>query len=318
MIIGIPKEIKNGENRVALTPEQVRILSKEYTVLVGEEAGLACGYTDKDYDDAGAMVMLNAQVYSKADLIVKVKEPLAEEVYRMKKGATVLSYLHLAASPMTAKALKEMEVTGIPLEEIRDASGMFPLLKPMSEIAGQLAAIEGEQHLLLNKGIFLSNAKVVVYGGGQAGTKAAIEADARGANVIVIDKSYEAIARLNMLGLTAIGAETSDILDDVIASADLLIGSVLIPGKEAPKVITRRHIQSMSEGSVFVDIAIDQGGCSETSKPTCHSNPTFVEEGVTHYCVTNMPGKAYRIATKKLSKALFPHVIEQAKQLRYD
>jgi alanine dehydrogenase len=323
MIIGIPKEIKDGENRVALTPDQVHALSKQYSVLVGEDAGLACGYTNEDYDNAGAMVVLNAQVYAQADLVVKVKEPLAEEVYRMKKGATVLSYLHLAASPLTEKALKEMEINGIPLEEIRDASGnFFPLLKPMSEIAGQLAAVEGERYLLEKKGILLSEAKVVVFGGGQAGTSAALHAKARGANVVVIDKSYEAIARLNMLDLCAIGAETpdSEVISETIAAADLLVGAVLIPGKQAPVVITEAHIRSMEKDSVFVDIAIDQGGCSETSYPTTHSDPIYMQpqDGVWHYCVTNMPGKAYRTATKRLSEALYPHVLDVAKQINHD
>ena len=308
MNIAIPKEIKDSERRVALTPSHVAKLARVHTVYVGAHAGHACGYTDDDYRVAGAEIVSNGDAYANADLIVKVKEPLAGEVHQMKAGATVFSYLHLAAALETKLAMENHAVRGIPFEAVTDDDGAFPLLKPMSVIAGQLSAIEAEQILLKNKGRKLDNAKVLVYGGGVAGTAAALACRDRGAQVSVIDKSDAAIARLNLLGFLAYHPPGKEFMTEVLKGVDVIIGAVLIPGREAPHVLHEEHMSIMPDGGVFVDIAIDQGGCSTTSKPTVHSNPTYDVNGITHYCVTNMPGKAYRDATDVLSDAIFPYV----------
>ena len=309
MNISIPKEIKDMERRVALTPSLVQKLRLEgHSIYVASGAGQACGHTDSDYHSVGATIVSNEKAYNIADLVVKVKEPLAHEVHQMQSGATVFSYLHLAAALETKEALKNQGVRGIPFEGIQGDDGGFPLLKPMSEIAGRLAAIEAEDILLKNKGRKMDHAKVLVIGGGVAGTAAALACECRGAKVSVIDKSDEAIARLNALSITAYQSPSDDFLKQILRDVDVLIGAVLIPGKEAPKVINATHIKEMEEGGVFVDIAIDQGGCSTTSRPTTHSNPTYDKYSVTHYCVTNMPGKAYRDATDVLSNAIFPYV----------
>lgn len=313
MKISVPREIKDMERRVALTPSLVQKLRLEgHLIYIGEGAGSACGYTDADYHSVGATIVSNEKAYNNADLVVKVKEPLAHEVHQMNEGATVFSYLHLAAALETKEALKNCGVRGIPFEAVQDDQGEYPLLKPMSVIAGRLAAIEAEQILLKNKGRKLDHAKVLVYGGGTAGTAAALGCESRGAMVSVIDKSDKAIGRLTAMGLTAYQSPTDDFLKQILKGGespiDVVIGAVLIPGKEAPKVLDAAHIKEMEEGSVFVDIAIDQGGCSTTSRPTAHSDPTYDKYGVTHYCVTNMPGKAYRDATEVLSDAIFPYV----------
>lgn len=309
MNIALPKEIKDMERRVALTPRHVHdLVVNGHKVYVGTGAGKDCGFSDKDWEFVGAHVTTNEEAYNNADLVVKVKEPLAGEVHQMKAGATVFSYLHLAAALETKLAMKNRGVRGIPFEAV-SVDGAFPLLKPMSEIAGRLAAIEAEQILLKNKGSTLDNANVLVYGGGVAGTAAALACEDRGACVSVIDKSPDVVERFNKNAyIEAFEPPPPADLRKILEITDVVIGAVLIPGKKAPKVLNEMDMIAMEDGGVFVDIAIDQGGCSTTSAPTTHSNPTYDLHHITHYCVTNIPGKAYLDATDALSDAIEPYV----------
>jgi alanine dehydrogenase len=292
--IGIPKEIKNHEYRVGATPALVRMFTDAgHTVMVEKDAGSAVGFTDEAYHAAGATIVKKpAQVY-KADMIVKVKEPQKAEFPLLHKGQVLFTYLHLAPDPVQTRHLLEAQVVGIAYETVTDAQGKLPLLYPMSEIAGRIAIQVGASTLQMangGKGVLLGGvpgvlpAKVVIIGGGASGTEAARMAMGLGADVTIIDRDINRLRLLDSLFgprlKTLYSSPTA--IEEAVINADLVVGAVLIPGKTAPKIITKKMIKAMTPGSVFVDISIDQGGCSETSKPTTHANPTYVVDGVVH------------------------------------
>lgn len=317
MRIGIPKEVKNHEYRVGITPQTARsLIDAGHEVLVEKSAGVASGFSDEAYSKIGAKIVND--VFD-ADMIIKVKEPQKNEIDKFHKGQILFCYLHLAPDPEQTKGLLEKEVVGIAYETVTDKFGHLPLLVPMSEIAGRISIQAGANYLQINnggKGRLLGGvpgvlpANVVIIGGGVVGTEAARMALGLGANVTILDRSLERLRTLDALynPLRTLFSSPSNI-EEIIPTADLVIGAVLIPGKMAPKVITRELIKKMDKGSVFVDVAIDQGGSSETSRPTTHDNPVYVEEGVTHYCVTNMPGACARTATQALTQATIPYAL---------
>ena len=324
MRVGVPKEIKDHEYRVGLVPSSVAELVRHgHEVLVERGAGLGAGLDDDLYIAAGARIALDADaVFADAELVVKVKEPLPAERTRLRRGQVLFTYLHLAPDPEQTPALLASGVTAIAYETVTSPSGGLPLLTPMSEIAGRLAPQVGARYLERTeggRGVLLGGvpgvppAEVVVLGGGVSGTHAATIALGMGATVFVVDRSGEALRRIaaQFPTLRTIFS-THDALAHILRRADLLIGAVLVPGAAAPKLVTRDMVASMKPGSVIVDIAIDQGGCSETSHPTTHSHPTYVEEGVIHYCVTNMPGAVARTSTFALNNATLPFVLALA------
>ncbi len=324
MRVGVPKEIKDHEYRVGLVPSSVAELVRHgHEVLVERGAGLGAGLDDDLYIAAGARIALDADaVFADAELVVKVKEPLPAERTRLRRGQVLFTYLHLAPDPEQTRALLASGVTAIAYETVTSPSGGLPLLTPMSEIAGRLAPQVGARYLERTeggRGVLLGGvpgvppAEVVVLGGGVSGTHAATIALGMGATVFVVDLSGEALRRIaaQFPTLRTIFS-THDALAHILRRADLLIGAVLVPGAAAPKLVTRDMVASMKPGSVIVDIAIDQGGCSETSHPTTHSHPTYVEEGVIHYCVTNMPGAVARTSTFALNNATLPFVLALA------
>lgn len=324
MRVGVPKEIKDHEYRVGLVPSSVAELVRHgHEVLVERGAGLGAGLDDDLYIAAGARIALDADaVFADAELVVKVKEPLPAERTRLRRGQVLFTYLHLAPDPEQTRALLASGVTAIAYETVTSPSGGLPLLTPMSEIAGRLAPQVGARYLERTeggRGVLLGGvpgvppAEVVVLGGGVSGTHAATIALGMGATVFVVDRSGEALRRIaaQFPALRTIFS-THDALAHILRRADLLIGAVLVPGAAAPKLVTRDMVASMKPGSVIVDIAIDQGGCSETSHPTTHSHPTYVEEGVIHYCVTNMPGAVARTSTFALNNATLPFVLALA------
>ena len=323
MRIGVPKEIKNSEFRVGLTPKSVaEITSKGHEVFVENNSGLEIGYTNKNYENSGAKIINSAEeVYRSSELIVKVKEPLVSEFKFLSKDTTLFTYLHLAGNKEQSLKLAETGVTGIAYETVTADDGSLPLLAPMSAIAGQLGVVVGSYHLLKpndGRGTLLSNLDpriVTVIGAGAAGKEAIAKAKANHAHVRVIDlnksKLEELKSEFGEEGMEYI-ISTPDAIKAAISESDIVIGSVYVVGKEAPKVVTREMLTEMTEGSVLVDISIDQGGCFETSKPTNHDNPTFVENGVLHYCVTNMPGAVPLSATSALNKATLPFIQELA------
>ncbi len=324
MRVGVPKEIKDHEYRVGLVPSSVAELVRHgHEVLVERGAGLGAGLDDDLYIAAGARIALDADaVFADAELVVKVKEPLPAERTRLRRGQVLFTYLHLAPDPEQTRALLASGVTAIAYETVTSPSGGLPLLTPMSEIAGRLAPQVGARYLERTeggRGVLLGGvpgvppAEVVVLGGGVSGTHAATIALGMGATVFVVDRSGEALRRIaaQFPTLRTIFS-THDALAHILRRADLLIGAVLVPGAAAPKLVTRDMVASMKPGSVIVDIAIDQGGCSETSHPTTHSHPTYVEEGVIHYCVTNMPGAVARTSTFALNNATLPFVLALA------
>lgn len=315
MIIGVPKEIKNHEYRVGATPNYVNLLvNAGHQVLVQTHAGTKIGFTDEMFAEAGAIIVQTAEEIYEAEMVIKVKEPLPPEYPLLKEGQILFCYLHLAPDPVQTQQLVESKVVGIAYETVTDTHGRLPLLVPMSEMAGRIAIQVGATCLQLNhggRGVLLGGvpgvlpARVVVIGGGVVGTESARMALGLGADVIILDRD---LARLRMLDalfgprLKTLYSSPSTILE-AISTADLVVGSVLIPGKTAPKLITREMIQSMIPGSVIVDVAIDQGGCAETSRPTSHAEPTYVVDGIIHYCVTNMPGACARTSTQALTNA---------------
>ena len=323
MKIGVPAEVKNNEHRVGLTPESVKILSDlGHQLYVQSNAGHAIGFTNQLYESSGAQIIDSAaDVFKLSDLIIKVKEPVESELQFLRKDLTLFTYLHLAGDPKQAKKLLETGVTGIAYETVTADDGSLPLLAPMSAIAGQLGVVVGSYHLLKpndGRGTLLSNLDpriVTVIGAGVAGKEAIAKAKANHAHVRVIDLNKSKLGELK----SEFGEEgmeyiisTPDAIKAAISESDIVIGSVYVVGKEAPKVVTREMLTEMTEGSVLVDISIDQGGCFETSKPTNHDNPTFVENGVLHYCVTNMPGAVPLSATSALNKATLPFIKELA------
>lgn len=324
MIIGIPKEIKVHEYRVGATPEMVRLLvDSGHTVLVQSYAGTRIGFTDDDYKKAGATIVGTAAEVYTAEMIIKVKELQQNEFSLMHEGQVLFCYLHLAPDPIQTAALIEKKVVAIAYETVVDAQGRLPLLIPMSEIAGRISIQVGATALQMNqggKGTLLGGvagvapAYVVVIGGGIVGTEAARMAMGLGANVVVIDRDVNRLRLLDALFGPAMRTlySTPHTIEEEVKKADLVVGSVLVPGKLAPKLVTRSMVSKMSPGSVIVDVAIDQGGCLETSKPTTHADPTYVVDGVVHYCVTNMPGACARTATLALTHATMDYALKLA------
>jgi alanine dehydrogenase len=325
MRIGVPKEIKVLENRVGLTPESVReVVAHGHDVIVEHEAAQGIGITDDDYRRAGATVVGSARdVFDAAEMIVKVKEPQAVERRMLKRGQVLFTYLHLAPDPEQAADLLESGAVCIAYETVTSPSGGLPLLAPMSEVAGRMAIQAGAHYLEKahgGKGVLLGGvpgvdpAKVVVLGGGVVGTHAIHIALGMGADVWVLDRSVDVLRRL----WTQFGRplntvfSTHDAIERHVTNADLVIGGVLIPGASAPKLVSAALVRRMSAGSVVVDVAIDQGGCFETSRPTTHAEPTYVVDGVVHYCVANMPGGVPRTSTFALNNATLPYVLELA------
>jgi alanine dehydrogenase len=319
MIIGIPKEIKEQEQRVALLPSAASQLTRRgHSVVVQKNAGIGSGYPDDDYVKAGAEIVDQAkEVFARADMIVKVKEPLEAEFPLLRKGQILFTYLHLAASKSLTEALLKSGVIAIAYETIQ-VDHRLPLLEPMSEIAGRMSVVMGANFLAKyngGSGVLLGGVpgvlpgRVIVVGGGTSGVNAARMAAGLGADVTILDVDLE---RLRYLDLSIISANTlysseANLLE-MMPECDLLIGAVLLPGAKAPKLITRQMLRKMKPGSVLVDISIDQGGCAETSRPTTHLNPVYVEEGVTHYCVANMPAAYARTATQALTNVTFRYV----------
>ncbi|MDZ4787332.1 MAG: alanine dehydrogenase [Blastochloris sp.] len=318
-VVGVPKEIKEQEHRVSLLPSGAHQLTKRgHQVLVGKNAGIGSGYSDNEYVSAGAQIVeKNEDIFAQSDLIVKVKEPLASEYALLRKNQVLFTYLHLAANKPLTDALVKSGVTAIAYETVQ-VNRRLPLLEPMSEIAGRMSVIVGGYFLAKNrggKGVLLGGVpgvlpgKVVVIGGGTSGVNAARMATGLGADVTILEVDLE---RMRFLDITMNGAHTlyssEAHVTDVLPTCDLLIGAVLVPGAKAPKLISREMLRLMKPGSVLVDIAIDQGGCIETSRVTTHDNPTFVEEGVMHYCVANMPGAYARTATQALTNVTYPFI----------
>ena len=330
MRIAVPKEIKNNENRVGLSPNSVETLVQQgHKLFIESNAGKGIGFNDEDYLKSGATIIKDKlSLYDNANLIVKVKEPLPEEFSFFNESHTLFTYLHLAADMKNALNLAKTGVTGIAYETITSDSGAMPLLAPMSNIAGQISILVGSYFLLKPNnglGVMLGNFEgidrriVTVIGAGVAGTEAIKKALINNAHVKVIDLSQERLNRLkNELksdNVDYIISSKENILE-ALAVSDLVIGSVYVIGKEAPKVITRDMLSVMKEGSVIVDISIDQGGCIETSRPTTHDNPVFIKDGVVHYCVTNMPGAVPLTATLALNKATLPYISRLAKDVK--
>jgi alanine dehydrogenase len=322
MIIGLPREIKPQEHRAALLPSGAYQLVKQgHQVRVEKGAGLAAGFPDEQYAAAGAGLVDAPREAWEADLVVKVKEPIAEEYARFRPGQILFTYLHLAANRPLTEALAAARVTAIAYETV-EQQRRLPLLEPMSEIAGRMSVLVGSYHLGKNhggKGVLLGGVpgvlpgKVVVLGGGTAGLNAARVAAGLGADVTVLEVDLE---RMRFIDITLHTAHTlysnESSLLELLPGVDLLIGAVLVPGAKAPKLVTRGMLRRMKPGSVFVDLAIDQGGCAETSRATTHDAPVFAEEGIVHYCVANMPGAYPHTATQALTNATFPYVMSLA------
>ncbi len=325
MIVGVPREIKSDEYRVAILPVGVEELTRAgHRVLVESGAGLGSGITDIQYATAGAdIVAASAEVFGRADLVVKVKEPLPAEWPMLRPDQTVFTYFHFAADERLTRAIIDSGVAAVAYETIRDAHGRLPLLTPMSEVAGRMSIQEGAKYLerpQLGRGILLGGvpgvmpANVVIIGGGVVGTHAAKVAAGLGANVFILDINVDRLRYLDDIMAANVTTLFSDrhTLLDCLASADLVIGAVLIEGARAPRLVRRGDLKLMKQGSVIIDVAIDQGGCVETSQPTTHSRPTYVVEDVVHYCVTNMPGAVGRTSTYALCNVTLPFVLEIA------
>jgi alanine dehydrogenase len=325
MKIGIPKEIKKLEKRVAVTPAGVEtFVAKGHKVYVETGAGSGLGISDEVFQQAGAAVLSTADdVWHEAEMIIKVKEPVEPEFDRMKPGQILFTYLHLAADSELTRKLLEKKVIGIAYETVQLNDGSLPLLAPMSEVAGRLAVQMGcfcleskncGQGLLLSGVPGVPPANVTIIGGGISGLNAAHLAVGMGARVTILDINLNRLRYIEDIFHSRIVTRMSNTrnLEESVSTADLVIGSVLIPGAKAPKLINREMLAGMKNGAAFVDIAIDQGGCASTSRPTTHDRPTFVEEGVVHYCVTNMPGAVPMTSTYALTNATLPYALELA------
>jgi alanine dehydrogenase len=325
MIIGIPKEIKLAEQRVSATPAGVKaFVDREHTVLVVSSAGVGSGYSDKEYQEAGAKIIARAEdVWAEAEMILKVKEPIGQELQLIRNGQILFTYLHLAADRALTEKLVESKAVSIGYETVQLPDGTLPLLSPMSEVAGRLSIQMGAYCLEAKNGgmgILLSGvsgvrpAKVTVIGGGVAGLSAAMVAVGIGATVSILDISPIRLRYIDdIMGgrLVTIMSQPANIEEECLNS-HLVIGAVLIPGAKAPKLLSRNIVRRMIPGSAIVDIAVDQGGCCETTKPTSHQNPIYVEEGVVHYCVTNMPGAVPRTSTIALANVTLPYALSLA------
>ena len=322
MLIGVPKETKKNESRVGLTPASVRELARHgHEVLVESRAGIGIGCDDGDYFAAGARIVDGPdEVFAKAELLIKVKEPQPAEVAMLHDGQVLFTYLHLAPAPELTHGLLESGCTALAYETITDDQGGLPLLAPMSEVAGRMAPQVGAYALEVNnggRGLLLGGvpgvepARVVIVGGGVVGTNAARIAMGMGADVVVLDKSLRRITYLDDVFGPRLKTHyaTFDAIEELVLSADLVIGAVLIPGAAAPKLVHRGLLAEMRNGAVLVDVSIDQGGCFETSRPTTHEEPTYVIDGVVHYCVANMPGAVPRTSTFALNHATLPFVL---------
>ncbi len=325
MRVGVPTEIKTDEYRVAITPAGVRELaSRGHDVLVQSDAGEGSAFSDEQFRAQGAEIVPDAEsVFDRAELVVKVKEPQPGEVALLREGQTLFTYLHLAAEPELARGLMASGATCIAYETVVDAEGHLPLLAPMSEVAGKIATQAGAFMLekpLGGRGILLGGvpgvaaATVLVIGGGVVGLNAAVIAIGMQADVFVFDRSIDRLRELEVAfagGASTVYSSTLAI-EEMLPAADLVIGAVLVAGGRAPQVVTREQLKLMKRNAVLVDVSIDQGGCFETSRPTTHSNPTFEVDGVTHYCVTNMPGAVPITSTYALTNATLPYLIELA------
>ena len=326
MKIGVPKEIKPQENRIGLTPDSVKVLTSEgHEVLVENNGGFEAGFDNEQYKSAGAKIIDSAQgIFNDSDIIVKVKEPQSNEIKMIRENQIIYTYLHLAAAKELTQGLIDTKSVCIAYETVTDDNGRLPLLAPMSAVAGRMSVQAGAHCLEKNqkgRGLLLGGAPgveggtVVILGGGVVGENAAIIATGMKAKVYIVDKSEARLKQLSEIFGDKIIPEQSDKIDlnKLVAQADLLVGGVLIPGAEAPKLITKNMLKLMKRGSVIVDVAIDQGGCVETSRPTTHGNPTFIVDDVVHYCVANMPGGVPRTSTIALNNATLPFLSNLAK-----
>jgi alanine dehydrogenase len=325
MIIGVPKEIKDHEYRVSVTPHGVHALREAgHDVLVEPSAGVGSGYSDEDYEKAGARLVASKEaLFREAALIVKVKEPQLSETRLFRRGHLLFTYLHLASSGELTKALLEAGITAVAYETIEAKDGTLPMLKPMSEIAGRMSVQVGARYLEVTqggRGLLLGGvpgvppANVVILGAGTVGSAAARIAVGMGAQVTVVNLDIERLRYLDDLyqGRVVTCASTQAAVEESVLKADLLIGAVLVPGARAPRLVSRALVSKMKPNSVIVDVAVDQGGCVETSRPTTHSDPTYIMEGVLHYCVANMPGIVPRTSTQALTNATLPYLLTLA------
>ena len=326
MKIGVPKEIKPQENRIGLTPESVKeLVSNGHEVLVENNGGYEAGFENDQYKSVGAKIVDKAaDIFNDAEIIVKVKEPLSNEVKMIRENQIIFTYLHLAAAKELTEGLIKSKGVCIAYETVTDNNGRLPLLAPMSAVAGRMSVQAGAHCLEKNqkgRGVLLGGApggepaNVLILGGGVVGENAAIIATGMRAKVHIVDKSEKRLKQLTEIFGDKIVPELSDKTDlnKLISECDLLVGGVLIPGAEAPKLVTKNMLKNMKRGSVIVDVAIDQGGCVETSKPTTHANPTYIVDDIVHYCVANMPGGVPRTSTFALNQATLPFLIKLAK-----
>ena len=327
MKIGCPKEIKNQEYRVGLIPATVKELTKlGHSVFIQESSGIGSGFLDSEYESAGAQILSNAEkVFSNSEMIIKVKEPQAEERKLLKSDQILFTYLHLAPDPVQSKELIDSKVTAIAYETVTDGRGGLPLLAPMSEVAGKLAPQVGSWTLQKangGRGVLMGGvpgvlpANILVIGGGVVGTNSARVACGMGANVTILDRSIERMKEIDDCFGPQIKTAYSSIetINELSKQADMIIGAVLIPGAKAPKLIERSQLSRMKKGAVLVDVAIDQGGCFETSKPTTHDDPIYEVDGIVHYCVANMPGAVARTSTMALNNATMPFIMQIAEK----
>jgi alanine dehydrogenase len=325
MIVGILKEIKAEENRVCMTPAGVEVMKQNgHTVLVEKSAGVGSGFEDVQYAQAGAEIASSAkEIFKRSDMVMHVKEPLPPEYELIREGQIIFTYLHLAAAEELTHQLIKSKSVGIAYETIQKKDGSLPLLTPMSEVAGRMAIQQGAKYLEMAQGghgVLLGGVPgvdpgmVVILGGGVVGTNAAKMACGLGARVYLLDKSLDRLRYLSdvMPANCFLLYATPATIRDLITRADVVVGAVLVPGAAAPKLVTREMLKTMKNGSVLVDVAIDQGGCFETSKATTHSNPIFTVEGVVHYCVANMPGGVAKTSTLALTNATLPYAVEIA------
>jgi alanine dehydrogenase len=325
MIVGILKEIKAEENRVSMTPAGVEVLKRNgHTVLVEASAGIGSGFSDGAYAEHGAEIFLHPrEIFARAEMLMHVKEPLPSEYGQIRKGQILFTYLHLAAAEELTRVLMGTGAAYIAYETIQKADGSLPLLTPMSEVAGRMAIQQGAKYLEMTQGgdgILLGGVPgvdpglVLIIGGGVVGINAAKMACGLGAKVYVLDKNLDRLRYLSdiMPSNCFLLMSTPAAIRDLIARADVVVGAVLIPGAKAPKLVTRDMLRTMKKGAVLVDVAIDQGGCAETSRPTTHSQPTFIVDGVVHYCVANMPGAVPKTSTLALTNATLPYAVEIA------
>jgi alanine dehydrogenase len=318
--VGVAKEIKTDEYRVALTPAGAReLVQRGHEVMIESGAGEGSSFADSAYRGAGARIANTDDVWAESELLLKVKEPIASEYGRLRDGLVLFTYLHIAADEPLTRALVDSGIAAVAYETVETNSGGLPLLAPMSEIAGRLAAQAGAYFLekpLGGRGLLLGGVpgvapgRVVVIGGGMVGYNSAVIALGLGANVTILERSLDRMRHLEevLSGRVSLVMSSSLQIEESVREADVVIGAVLIPGAVAPKLITREMVRGMKEGAVLADVAIDQGGCAETSRPTTHSEPVYTVEGVTHYCVANMPGAVPITSTKALTNATLPYV----------